>query len=51
MHLHPGESRDILARRETPCKPLFSPTSAYFIGGTYGIYRANNQHKKNTTGM
>ena len=24
---------------------------AYFIGGKYGMYRANSQHKKKTTGM
>lgn len=26
-------------------------SACYFTGGRYGMYRANNQHKKNTTGM
>lgn len=36
-----------------PRNPSVMPPAivTYFMGGKYGIYRANSQHRKNTTGM
>jgi hypothetical protein len=38
-------------RHGAPGLAVFETWDRYFIGGKYGMYRANSQHRKNTTGM